>query len=95
MPLSPIQRAVMQLLAAQRTPESHVAGGLAINRGADSPRYSTDIDFFHDLAESVFLCAEADAETLARAGFSDITRYDASEIDHGAIVAAKPSAEAV
>ncbi len=70
MPLTAIQRAVMQLLAARRTAESHVAGGVAINRADNSPRYSADIDFFHDVAENVFTCAEGDAAALAQAGFT-------------------------
>ena len=36
MPLNPMQRGVMQLLAARRTPESHVAGGVAINRAPEA-----------------------------------------------------------
>jgi hypothetical protein len=70
MPLTPIQRAVMQLLASRRSPESHVAGGVAINRAGDSPRFSTDINFFfHDVAESVFHSAESDSVLLAQNGF--------------------------
>jgi hypothetical protein len=69
MPLTPIQNAVMKLLASRRSPESHVAGGVAINRASDSPRYSTDIDFFHDLADHVFQCAHADGELLAQNGY--------------------------
>jgi hypothetical protein len=32
MPLTPFQREVVHLLAANRNPESHVAGGAVINR---------------------------------------------------------------
>ncbi len=69
MPLTPFQRDVLRLLASQRRPDSHVAGGTAINRSDTSPRYSADVDFFHDLAESVFVSAEADAAVLARDGY--------------------------
>lgn len=41
-----------------------------LHRSSDSPRYSQDIDLFHDVAESVGLCAEQDALTLIDAGFS-------------------------
>ena len=50
MPLTALQRQILSLLAANRTPESHVAGGAAINRAEQSPRYSSDLDFFHDTA---------------------------------------------
>ncbi len=69
MPLSPFQREVFRLLAANRNPESHVGGGSAINRSEQSPRYSSDIDLFHDVAESVAICALADGEVLQTNGF--------------------------
>jgi hypothetical protein len=37
MPLSKFQSEVLQTLAAQRDPESYIAGGVAINR--DGPRF--------------------------------------------------------
>jgi hypothetical protein len=70
MPLTAIQHGVMRLLAGRRSPESHVAGGVAINKSADSPRFSSDIDFFHDVADSVYACAEADAAVLSQAGYA-------------------------
>jgi Nucleotidyl transferase AbiEii toxin, Type IV TA system len=70
MPLTALQRSVLQLLAKQREPESHVAGGIAINRTSESPRYSADIDFFHDLADRVFANAESDAATLVNNGYA-------------------------
>jgi hypothetical protein len=70
MPLSPFQREVAGILAAQRSPASHVAGGAVINRADTSPRFSQDLDVFHDRAESVATCAEADAERLRVEGFS-------------------------
>jgi Nucleotidyl transferase AbiEii toxin, Type IV TA system len=69
MPLTPFQREVAQLLAAHRNPESHVAGGAVINRSNSSPRYSEDLDIFHDVAQSVAICAEADAEALRTQGY--------------------------
>jgi hypothetical protein len=66
-PLSSIQREVLSLLAAHRNPESDVAGAAALNR--DGPRFSGDIDIFHDDEERVALAADADAALLAQSGF--------------------------
>ena len=66
MPLTVFQRGVLRLLAAHRGPESFVAGGLAINAGPDSPRYSEDVDIFHDAQEHVAVACAADVETLGR-----------------------------
>ncbi len=70
MPLTEFQRGVLLLLAGNRGPGSFVAGGTVINASADSPRYSADIDFFHDAEESVFIAAQADAAVLTEAGFA-------------------------
>jgi hypothetical protein len=70
MPLTPFQNEVLALLAAQRNPESYLAGGAALNRAEDSPRYSQDLDLFHDVAESVASSAEADAAVLTARGFT-------------------------
>ncbi len=69
MPLTEFQRGVLRLLANQRGPESFVAGGAVINAAPDSPRYSDDVDIFHDAEESVAVAAAADTDALARAGF--------------------------
>ena len=62
MPLSKIQTGVLRLLAAQRDPESYVAGATPLNR--DAPRYSGDIDIFHDREERVAAAAINDAKAL-------------------------------
>jgi len=49
--LSGIQTDVLRLLASHRDPESYVAGATPSNRNA--PRYSSDIDVFHDREERV------------------------------------------
>jgi hypothetical protein len=69
MPLTAFQTEVLRLLARNRRAESHVAGGLAINRLASSPRFSADIDLFHDSPEVTKQCADADAELLVQSGF--------------------------
>jgi hypothetical protein len=66
-PLSKIQIDVLRLLAAKRDPESYVAGASPLNRNA--PRYSDDIDVFHDREERVAAAAMADTEALAAAGY--------------------------
>jgi len=66
-PLSKIQTGILHLLASQRDPESYVAGATPLNRNA--PRYSADIDIFHDREERVAQAAKADTETLKAAGY--------------------------
>lgn len=73
MPLTPFQREVARVLAANRNPESHVAGGAVLNRGPASLRISDDLDIFHDAAESVAASADADERVLREAGYS-VTR---------------------
>lgn len=68
MPLYELQSEVLRLLAAHRDPESYVAGSIPLNR--DGPRFSGDIDIFHDREERVAAAAAADAASLAEAGFT-------------------------
>jgi hypothetical protein len=70
MPLTPFQKGVAQILAKNRNPESHIAGGAVINRGEAGIRISDDLDIFHDLAAIVAACAQADAKALLAAGYS-------------------------
>ena len=49
MPLSTIQEDVLRLIAANRSPDSYVAGATVLQRAEDTPRYSADLDLFHDL----------------------------------------------
>ena len=67
MPLSKIQIDVLRLLAAHRDPESYVAGATPLNR--DAPRYSGDIDVFHDREERVASAAINDAKVLEAGGY--------------------------
>ncbi len=60
MPLTELQREIFRLLAHHRNPNSFIAGGTLLHRRPDSPRFSRDIDVFHDAQESVALAAEAD-----------------------------------
>jgi hypothetical protein len=65
-PLSKVQTEVLRLLASQRDPERCVAGATPLNRNA--PRYSGDIDIFHDREERVAAAAWNDAKILEAAG---------------------------
>ena len=67
MPLSDLQSAILRLLASHRNPESYVAGATALNQ--DGPRFSDDIDIFHDREEAVARASEADVALLAEHGF--------------------------
>ena len=69
MPLSEFQKSVLAVLAKNRSPESHFAGGIISNATDSSPRYSRDFDIFHDLAAEVVRASEADIESLCRAHF--------------------------
>jgi len=68
-PLTAYQRSVLRLLAANRSPDSYVAGGTVVNQGDATPRYSNDIDLFHDPEASVVACAAADIATLEAHGY--------------------------
>src|SRR4051812_30545429 len=70
MPLTTFQREVARILAKNRNPDSHIAGGAVINRDEASLRFSDDLDIFHDVAAMVAASAEADAEALRAAGLS-------------------------
>ncbi|MGO8815056.1 MAG: hypothetical protein ACLQVG_10420 [Terriglobia bacterium] len=68
MPLSKIQSDILRLLAAHRDPESYVAGSTPLTR--DTPRYSADIDVFHDREERVGLAATQDIALLKEHGYA-------------------------
>jgi hypothetical protein len=57
---------VLRLLAVERSPDSYIAGGVAINR--EGPRFSGDIDIFQDTEERLESAAQADAKALTNAG---------------------------
>jgi len=69
MPLTQFQSIILKLLAKQRTPESHIAGGIAINQSETSPRFSKDIDIFHDSNALALKTAIEDAKLLENAGY--------------------------
>ncbi len=67
MPISKLQSDILRVIAAKRDPESFIAGGVPINRSG--PRYSADLDIFHDRQERVADAALGDAAVLKDAGF--------------------------
>ena len=67
MPLAKIQSDVLRLLAAHRDAESYVAGSTPLN--VDAPRFSGDIDIFHDREERVARAADEDGAVLLADGF--------------------------
>lgn len=68
MPPSDFQTRVLRLIAANRSPQSHIAGGLALN--VDFSRLSGDIDIFHDVQADLARTSVEDATTLERAGLT-------------------------
>lgn len=68
MPLTKIQTHILRLLAANRDPESYVAGSTPLTR--DTPRSSGDIDIFHDREERVGQAAAQDIAVLEAHGYA-------------------------
>lgn len=69
MPISEIQARVLRTIAGNRCPDSYLAGATVLHRKSDTPRFSKDLDFFHDIEDKVALSAELDAATLTAAGY--------------------------
>lgn len=72
MPISKFQSEVLKLIAANRNPDSYIAGGVAINRGKKSLRYSKDVDIFHHAEESVLRSFTHDHDILNASGYKII-----------------------
>ncbi len=68
MPISKLQSDVLKVIAAARSPDSYVGGGVPLNR--HGPRTSQDIDIFHGREEEVAAAAERDAALLTEAGYA-------------------------
>lgn len=79
MPLTALQKDVLALLAGLRSEESHFAGGIVLNAGDDSPRFSNDFDLFHELAEEVTRASVRDVQCLRQAGFEVETHSPCGE----------------
>lgn len=70
MPITAFQKKILNLIKSNRSPDSYVAGGTAIQRAPDSLRFSDDIDFFHDADQAVTEAFQSDRATLMSAGYS-------------------------
>lgn len=70
MPLGVFERQVLRLLAANRNPDSFIAGATVLNQNPTSIRTSRDVDVFHDTIESVAAAAQRDTETLRKSGYA-------------------------
>lgn len=64
---SAIQRSVLKLIAANRSPDSYVAGATVLHRDDGTPRFSLDLDLSHDAEDNV--AQSADAATLQAADY--------------------------
>lgn len=69
MPLTKFQHGLAVLLSKNRSPDSYLAGGAALNIEPNSKRYSNDLDYFHDSEERVASAFEEDRQTLREAGY--------------------------
>jgi hypothetical protein len=80
MALTPLQRRILRIIAKNRSPDSHIAGGAPLARV--SGRVSDDIDIFHDTEDAVLGAAEIDAAAVRGAGFTvETTVHSRSLID--------------
>jgi hypothetical protein len=96
MPLTAFQKDVLAVLAANRSEESHFAGGVLLHASDDSSRFSRDFDIFHDVALEVVRASERDVASLRDAGFTvdTISRHGEWERDttfRRAIVRGRPA----
>lgn len=69
MPIAPFESKILRLLAANRNPESHVAGAMVLNQAPETPRMSEDIDIFHDSSEALTVSLQQDLATLESGGY--------------------------
>ena len=70
MPIGKTEKEVLRLLAANRNPDSYVAGATVLHRAPDSPRQSQDIDLFHDAEASIVDAVMRDRAVLERHGYT-------------------------
>lgn len=70
MPLTPLQTEIARLIAPNRSPESHLAGGAALHLEPNSLRISNDLDYFHDTEVLVGQAFAADRSALDSAGYT-------------------------
>jgi hypothetical protein len=69
MPLTSHQAAVARLIAGNRSPVSHLAGGAALQLAPASFRSSNELDYSHDTEELVGQAFTADRAALEESGY--------------------------
>jgi hypothetical protein len=69
MPLTTFQAAIAELLAVNRSADSYLAGGAAMQIEPNSKRYSNDLDYFHDSEARVAQAVRDDTRLLEEAGY--------------------------
>jgi len=72
MPLGDFEKQVLRRLAANRNPDSYVAGATILHRSENSPGASQDIDLFdlfHDTEESILDAVSHDKAALEQHGY--------------------------
>lgn len=69
MPLSKFQYGVLNVIAGNRSEESHFAGGMVLNAEAGSARFSNDFDLFHDSIRDLDSYSRRDVAALESAGY--------------------------
>lgn len=70
MPIGAFEAEVLRCIAANRHPDSFVAGGSVLNQSEASPRMSEDIDLFHDTQDSLRVSIDVDRRALVAAGYA-------------------------
>ena len=70
MPLTDFQATLARLLSANRTEDSHLAGGAAILLEPHTRRFSNDLDYFHDSEQRVAEAFDADRALVEAHGYS-------------------------
>jgi hypothetical protein len=69
MPLTKFQREILAVIVANRSEESHFAGGLVLNASEESARFSNDFDMFHDTIVDLDQHSLRDVAALEAAGY--------------------------
>ena len=69
MPLTEFQANICKLLAKNRSPDSHLAGGAALHFEPNSLRHSVDLDYFHDSEKRVAEAFALDRDLLQQNGY--------------------------
>jgi hypothetical protein len=65
MPLTAIQSDILKAISGNRSPESHIAGGIALNFAPGSPRFSEGERLGCEMSRKCWIhCAPADVDSV-------------------------------